>query len=108
VYIVPLERLVSHDGANSEFLSVNTAYVSFWVRQSRLADSLDRHLLQALLPWFQNEWAFSHVLFIAQRIEQHQIQLYEEMGLRFMYNLRPRQPFLDLAPAYLLPFQDRK
>jgi hypothetical protein len=104
LYIVPLEKLIGHDGASGEYLSENTAYASFWVRQSRLADHLDRRLLQALIPWFQNEWAFSYVLFIAQRIEQRQIQLYEEMGLRFLYSLRPRQPFLDIALAYASSF----
>jgi len=106
VYIVPLEQLVGHDGASGEYLSENTAYVSFWVRQSRLADQLDKRLLQALIPWFQKEWAFLHVLFITQRIVQRQIQLFEEMGLRFRYNLRPRQPFLDIALAYILPYYD--
>src|SRR5579864_4941638 len=36
VYIVPLKRLVDPDGASNEYLNENTAYVSFWVRQSRL------------------------------------------------------------------------
>ena len=83
------------------FLSVrDSTYVSFWLRQSRLADHLDRRLLQALIPWFQTKWAFLHVLFIAQKIEQRHIRLFEEMGLRFLYSLRPRQPFLDIALVY--------
>jgi hypothetical protein len=102
IYIGPLERLFGHDGESGEYLSDNAAYVSFWVRQSRLADRLDRRLLQALLSWFQNEWAFAHVLFIAQKIEERQIRLYEEMGLRLLYCLRPRQPFFDIVFAYLL------
>jgi hypothetical protein len=32
--------------------------------------------------------------------EQRYIRLFEEMGLRFLYSLRPRQPFLDTALAY--------
>ena len=102
IYIGPLERLLTYNGGSGEYLSDSTAYVSFWVRQSRLADHLDRRLLQALMPWFQNEWAFFHVLFIAQTIEERQIRLFEEMGLRFLYSLRPRQPFLDVVLAYLL------
>lgn len=102
LYIVPLERLIGQDAERSQYLSDRTAYVSFWVRSSRLADRLDRRLLQALIPWFQNEWAFLHVLFIAQRIEERYIRLFEEMGLRFLYGLRPRQPFLDVVLAYLL------
>jgi len=108
LYIVPLAKLIGPNVASGEYLSENTAYLSFWVRQSRLADQLDRRLLQALLPWFQTEWAFLHVLFIAQRIEQRQIQLFEEMGLQFRYGLRPRQPFLDIALAYLLEPNHRR
>jgi RimJ/RimL family protein N-acetyltransferase len=102
IYIGPLEHLLGHDGGSGEYLSDGTAYVSFWVRESRLADHLDRRLLQALIPWFQNEWAFLHVLFIAQKIEERYIRLFEEMGLRFLYSFRPRQPFLDVVFAYLL------
>ena len=102
LYIVPLARLIGHDAGSSEYLNEGTAYVSFWVRQSRLADHLDRRLLQALIPWFQNEWSFLHVLFIAQKIEERQVRLFEEMGLRLLYSLRPRQPFLDVILAYLL------
>src|SRR5947209_3739980 len=102
IYIGPLERLLGQDGESGEYLSDRTAYVSFWVRHSRLADHLDRRLLQALMPWFQNEWAFLHVLFIVQRVEERQIRLYEEMGLRLLYSLKPHQPFLDVVLAYLL------
>src|SRR5947209_9808156 len=102
LYIGPLERLIGRGAGNGEYLSDGTAYVSFWVRQNRLADHLDRRVLQALIPWFRNEWSFLHVLFIAQKIEERYIQLFEEMGLRFLYSLRPHQPFLDVALAYLL------
>jgi hypothetical protein len=102
IYIGPLARLLGPDGGSVEYLSDRTAYVSFWVRQSRLADHLDRRLLQALIPWFQNEWAFLHVIFIAQKIEERYIRLFEEMGLRFLYSLRLHRPFLDVASAYLL------
>ncbi len=102
IYIGPLARLLGHDGGSGKYLSDRTAYVSFWVRQSRLADHLDRRLLQVLIPWFQNEWSFLHVLFIAQKSEERQIRLFEEMELRFLYRLKPHQPFFDDAFAYLL------
>ena len=50
LYIGPLERLIGNEGGNGEYLSESTAYVSFWVRHSRLADHLDRRLLQVLIP----------------------------------------------------------
>ncbi len=102
LYINPLERILGHDAESSAYLSDNTAYVSFWVRSSRLADHLDKCVLTALIPWFLNEWAFSHVLFFAQKNEERQIRLFEEMGLHLLYSLRPHQPFLDIVLAYLV------
>jgi hypothetical protein len=72
------------------------------VRSKRLVDHLDRRVLTALIPWFLNEWAFSHALFFAQKREERQIWLFEEMGLRMLYSMRPRQPFLDIVLAYLV------
>ena len=102
IYLNPLESILGHDGGSAGYLADRTAYVTFWVRHSRLADNLDRRLLQALISWFQNEWAFLHVIFIAQQVEERQIRLFEEMGLRLLYTLEPRPPFLDVIPAYLL------
>lgn len=102
IYLDPLESIVGHDEGSAGYLADRTAYVTFWVRHSRLAENLDRRLLQALIPWFQNEWAFLYVIFIAQQIEERQIRLFEEMGLRLLYTLKPRPPFLDVIPAYLL------
>src|SRR6266480_5905 len=102
LYMNPLERLLGHDAGSDMYLSDSTAYVSFWVRSTRLADHLDRRLLTAVIPWFLNEWAVSHVLFFAQKREERQIRLFEEMGLRLLYSMRPRQPFLDTILAYLV------
>jgi hypothetical protein len=102
LYMNPLERLLEHGAVSDEYLSDNTAYVSFWVLSTRLADHLDRRLLTALIPWFLNEWAFSHVLFFAQKSEERQIMLFEEVGLRLLYSMRPHQPFLDIVLAYLV------
>ena len=102
LYINPPERLIGHNEEVGKYLSDGAAFVDFWVRSSRLADNLDWRVLQALIPWFQNGWAFSHVMFIAQKSEERQIRLYEEMGLRLLYSFRPRQPFLDIVLAYLL------
>jgi hypothetical protein len=67
-----------------------------------LADDFDRCLLTALIPWFLNEWAFSHVLFFAQKHEERQIQLFEEIGLRLLYSMKLHHPFLDVVLAYLV------
>lgn len=102
LYMNPLARLLGHDAGSDMYLSDSTAYVSFWVRSTYLADGLDKHLLTSLIPWFLKKWAFSHVLFFAQKREERQIRLFEEMGLRLLYSMRPRQPFLDTVLAYLV------
>jgi RimJ/RimL family protein N-acetyltransferase len=102
LYLNPLERILGHGAESSEYLSDSTAYVSFWVRSTRLADDFDRRVLAALIPWSLNEWVFSHLLFFAQQSEERQIQLFEEMGLRLLYSMSPRQPFLDTVLAYLV------
>jgi GNAT superfamily N-acetyltransferase len=100
VYIDPLENFLGHDGGGSVYLGERTAYVTFWVRQSRLADNLDRRLLEALISWFRDEWAFLHVVFMAQRVEERHIRLFEEVGLRFLYEVKPRRESLDMYVAY--------
>lgn len=87
LYINPLGRLLQRVGIFVEHLPENSAYVTFWVRQSRLVDNLDRRLLQALISWFQTEWAFSQVVFLAQKAQIRQIRLFEEMGMQLQYTL---------------------
>ena len=102
IYIDPLESFLGKNVEGPGYLADRTAYITFWVRQSRLADNLDKRLLQALISWFQNEWAFSHVVFLAQKPQERQIRLFEEEGLRFLYTLKPRHEFLDVYLGYLL------
>ena len=61
------------------------AVVRFWVRPECVAADLDRRLLAALLAWFQREWAFSRVAFLANRNQGRQLQLFAEAGLRERY-----------------------
>jgi hypothetical protein len=61
------------------------AYVSFWVRQSRLAGDLDKRLLVALRDWFKDAWAFSRVLFRAEEDETRLVGIYQQAGLELRY-----------------------
>jgi hypothetical protein len=87
LYINPLKGLLQRVGITAEHIPDDSAYVTFWVRQSRLADNLDERLLQALISWFQAEWAFSQVAFLARKVQTRQIQLFEEMGMQLQYTL---------------------
>ncbi len=89
VYIIPFARLLERAGADDQIKATvreDEAAVSFWVRQSRLADNLDRRLLSALLPWFERDWAFSRVVYTANRRETRQQDLYAAAGLRLLYS----------------------
>lgn len=94
LYINPLGGLLQRVGIFVEHLPENSAYVTFWVRQSRLVDNLDRRLLQALISWFQTEWAFSHVVFLAKKVQARHIRLFEEMGMQLQYTLPKSVVFL--------------
>ncbi len=90
VYINPLERLLKHFKASEAELAALDDYqacVSFWVRQSRLADELDRRLLAALVAWFERDWAFSRVFFSVNEQVERQARLLAEAGLEKLYVL---------------------
>jgi len=57
------------------------AVVSFWVRTSELPNDLDRHLLDTLRKWFQNDWAFDCVLFGTSPQDTRQPALFADSGL---------------------------
>ena len=88
IYINPLAPMLRKAGANEEqcaHVGEHEAWVTFWVRQSRLTDELDRRLLQTLLAWFKNAWAFSRVCFAVRKAQEHQIRLFVETGLQRAY-----------------------
>ena len=90
VYINPLERMLERAGASDEEradVGEHEAWVTFWVRQNRLTDGLDRRLLAALVRWFQAGWTFDQVAFAAARAQERQIRLFEDMGMRPLYDL---------------------
>ncbi len=76
------------------------AVVTFWVRASRLADGLDRRVLDALRSWFATDWPFeSHVIHTNEDLGQ-QVAMLEDAGLRLAFRLvEPEQPTVSLAYA---------
>ena len=74
------------------------AFVTFWVRASRVADGLDRRLLDALREWFASDWPFeSHLIHTNESLEQ-QVTMIEGAGLMLKFTLNePDQPATSLA-----------
>jgi hypothetical protein len=85
VYIYPRERVLrSYQAATAALAAVGDyeAEVTFWVRTERLADDLDRRLLEALRGWLRERFAFASVQFGALAREQRQVALLQGAGLR--------------------------
>lgn len=74
------------------------ATVSFWIRQSKLAEGLDRQLLDVLRPWLTQEWHFDGHLFMTSGQFKQQITMFENTGLTRLFELKdPKHPANDLA-----------
>jgi hypothetical protein len=92
IYLNPPAQILKRAGGSAEQAATIGDYetwVSFWVRHSRLADELDARVLQALLNWFQTEWAFKQVAFVAMKEQARHIQLYTAASMRPLVT-RPR------------------
>jgi RimJ/RimL family protein N-acetyltransferase len=85
VYIYPLRRTLERYGAPAELIAAaaeDEAEASFWVRQDREADDLDRRLLAALLPWLRDAFAFGRLWLRAFTAEERQVAIIRAAGLR--------------------------
>ena len=81
--------------------SAHEAAVYFWVRQSRLADGQDRRLLDALGPWFVQEWGLASPLVITNEQCAQQVVMIERAGLTLRFQLTfPRELGKSLAFAW--------
>ena len=77
--------VTSLDGTD---LSTVDATVSFWVRPSMWADGFERTLLEAVVSWLRDDWAFEGPVIITNERLDHQIATIESLGLtrRFDYD----------------------
>ncbi len=91
VYINPLVPLLERLNAGAQATSSaqeHAAYVSFWVRSSRLADDLDKRLLAALRAWFKEEWPSLTAYFYAGEHQTRFLQMYQAAGMEAVYTLQ--------------------
>ena len=108
VYLVPTDapmfakkEIAAIDGARwSEYAVV----VHFWVRTSRLADGLDRRLLDALGPWLADDWQIAHHLIVTNEQVEQQVSLIESTDRQLKFRLTdPKESGKSLAYAYSAP-----
>lgn len=87
VYIYPLRSLLQAlqvDEATLQATGEQEARASFWVRQSRIADDLDRRVLAALWPWLQQDFAFTRIVMQAEAAEVRQVAIMRDAGLQIV------------------------
>jgi len=83
IYIQALRPTLSALGADEAAFSdigEHDAYVSFWVRASELGSDLERRLLNALLDWFEREWAFGRIALGTNTGDERQRALFRAGG----------------------------
>lgn len=69
------------------------AVTLFWIRQSRLAEGLDRTLLDALRPWAADEWSFDGHAFLTNEQFEQQVAMLEAAGLHRHFDVKlPKAP----------------
>lgn len=96
VYVYPLVSILRNMGADADSLASmggRDAYVTFWVRESEVADGLERRLLASLVSWFDGKWAFKRVAFGTNSGDARQMSLLGEFGFQ---------------PAWRYPVPERK
>jgi hypothetical protein len=78
------------------------AMVFFWIRKSRLAEEMDRHLLEVLRQWFETDWPFDRVHYMTSEQFEQQVALLESTDLVLEFKTkRPSEP--GPALAYAVP-----
>jgi hypothetical protein len=104
VYVLPPDAKM-WSGANVTNLGADSwsecdATVLFWVRKSRLAEGLDRALLDSLLAWLKREWSFTAPVIVTNEQFDQQVATIESTNLGRRFELRvPGNPGAFLAYA---------
>ena len=74
------------------------AVILFWIRQSRIAEAMDRRLPDILRPWFEQEWTFDGHLFMTNEQVEQQVSMFEGAGLQLQFEVKfPKKDGKDLA-----------
>lgn len=77
------EKAAASDKQWSDYRAV----VAFWIRKSRLADGLDRRLLETLRSWLRDDWQIDDHLFITNEEFEQQVGIIEDTDLELRFRL---------------------
>jgi RimJ/RimL family protein N-acetyltransferase len=76
VYLQPLRPEESAWRAGAR----HAVRVAFWVRESEIAEGLDRHVVELLRDWLRESWSFDRAIFSASERDERQVRLLKESG----------------------------
>lgn len=63
------------------------AVVSFWVRESRVVDGLDRELVEQMRMWFSDAWNLERAVFLTAEGFAQQVAMLDASGLERCFRL---------------------
>jgi hypothetical protein len=88
VYVYPRADLMRRVGADETTVARvgDEAAMWFWVRPDGVANDLDRRLLDALLPWLRNDFAFAGLVVATWAADERQASLLCDAGLRLVWS----------------------
>jgi hypothetical protein len=104
VYVFPSDAQLftkAHIAAiNDDRWSDFEAVIHFWVRTSRIADGLDRRLLDTLAQWFAHDWRLERYLLVSSEQCEGQVALIQSTGRGLRFELEyPDRTGKELAFA---------
>lgn len=91
VYLMPMDAKMFADAeievVGEETWSAHDATVHFWVRASRLADALDRRLLDVIRAWLEHDWGAPRCLIVTNEEFTQQVEMIEQTDLDLQFRL---------------------
>jgi hypothetical protein len=91
IYVMPPEAKM-YDGAvvtpiGTAAWSDIEATIFFWVSEPRVVEGMDQDVLEAIRPWFENDWAFGQYVIVVNELFEQQVALFEAADLELQFNV---------------------
>ena len=87
IYIKAMQTVLPADATQLNNFTNLSASTRFWIKEPRLADGLDKLLLQTLQNWFDTAWQFDNHTFHTRAAHEQQVQLLENSTLSRQFTL---------------------
>jgi hypothetical protein len=91
IYVMPPEARMYDDAVvtstgTAEWSDIE-ATVFFWVSEPRVVEGMDRDVLEAIRPWFENDWAFGPYVIVVNELFDQQTALVAATDLELQFEI---------------------